>query len=103
MRKDVLISRQGTVILCRVAWGWGRITSQAAQLEEAKILWAEKEELPRQVTGEFWRSESTHSGNGGHERQVSFPFAPHPCGRLVTWIPPVSDEQLRYTSLTPIH
>jgi hypothetical protein len=61
-------------------------------LEEAKMLRAEKEELPLQVTREFWRSESTHSENGGHERQESFPFAPHPCGRLVTWMTLVTDE-----------
>ncbi len=67
------------------------------------MLRAEKEELSRQVTREFWRSESTHSGNGGHERQASFPFAPHPCGRLVTWMTLVRDEQLSCTPVTPIH
>ena len=93
LRKDVLILRQGTVILYRVAWGGARITSQAAQLEEAKMLRAQKEEPSRQVTREFWRSESTHSGGGAEGRQASFPVGSASLGKARDLHRLVRDEQ----------
>jgi hypothetical protein len=44
-----------------------------------------------------------HTGTGVTRSSHPYLLDPHPCGRIVTWISPISDGRLRCTPLTPIH